>query len=182
MSLFLARISRGRTLRTLVLTVAVAAPLATHVWFALVGGTGLLTELANPGQLSGPLAERGAGAAWVGIVSTLPVPSLWVGLAIVLVFCFLATTADSVSFAIAVVLSRNDEPPGALRVGVAVSMGVTALVLLWLGQGGIDLLQQTVVLTAVPVTLVMAVAAFGGVASARRLATSRDGSPQRPRG
>ncbi len=170
MSLFLARISKGRTIRTLVLTVAIAAPIVTHAWFALVGGTGILTELASPGQIAGPLAERGAGAAWLGIVGTLPAPGLWMGLAIVLVFCFLATTADSVSFAIAVVLSRNDEPPGVLRVGVAVSMGATALVLLWLGQGGIDLLQHAVVLTAVPVTAVMAVAAFGGVSSARRYA------------
>lgn len=155
MALFLARISAGRTLRELVLTVLFAAPLVTHGWFSLVGGTGLLTELAEPGVLSGALAQRGPGAAWLAIVATLPGEVLWTPMAILLVFCFLATTADSMAFAAAGVMTDEDEPPRSLRMGVALAMGATALVLLALGEGSIDVLQQAVVVTAIPVSLIV---------------------------
>ena len=53
MSSFVARISRGRSVRELVVAVAVVAPFMTHVWFSLLGGTGLGLELESPESLPG---------------------------------------------------------------------------------------------------------------------------------
>ncbi len=47
MALFVARISRGRTLRELVGVVALVAPLVTCFWFTIVGGTGISWKLPN---------------------------------------------------------------------------------------------------------------------------------------
>lgn len=52
MAIFIARISRGRTIRQLITTVCIIAPLVTCFWFTVVGGSGLAFEIANPGSVS----------------------------------------------------------------------------------------------------------------------------------
>ncbi len=169
MSVFVARISRGRTVRELVVAVAVAAPLVTHLWFVTVGGTALGLELETTGVVSGPLADEGMAAAMLATLAELPGSTLWVPLFVVLVFCFLATTGDSVAYAVSVVVAEDDTPPVALRVAWAVGMGALAAALLGVGQRGIDALQQFIVLTAVPVTVLVAPTLVTGPLAARRL-------------
>lgn len=174
MSLFVARISRGRTIRELVFAVAVMAPLVTHLWFGVIGGVALSLELETPGVVSGPLAEQGMAAAMLATLSALPGQELLVPLFVVLVFCFLATTGDSVAFAVSVVVSERDDPPVPLRVFWAVAMGVLAAALLGVGQRGIDALQQFIVITAVPVTFLFAPTLVTGWLGARRLLEQTD--------
>ncbi|MEN0062572.1 MAG: BCCT family transporter [Myxococcota bacterium] len=169
MSVFVARISRGRTVRELVLAVAVAAPLVTHMWFIVVGGTSLFLELDQPGVISGPLSDEGMAAAMLATLSQLPGQALLIPLFVLLVFCFLATTGDSVAFAVSVVLSGADDPPVGLRIFWAVAMGVLAAALLGVGQQGIDALQQFIVITAVPVTFLVVPTLVTGPMGARRL-------------
>ena len=52
MAVFVSRISRGRSIRDLILTIGVLAPLVTMFWFTVVGGSGLAFEIANPGSVS----------------------------------------------------------------------------------------------------------------------------------
>jgi len=176
MSVFVARISRGRTVRELVLAVAVAAPLVTHAWFAVVGGTALGLELEPTGVISGPLEEEGMAAALLATLSALPGSTLWIPLFVALVFCFLATTGDSVAYAVSVVVSERDEPSTGMRVAWAVGMGGLAAVLLGVGQRGIDALQQFIVLTAVPVTFLVAPTLATGPLAARRLLEDHRGA------
>ena len=169
MSVFVARISRGRTIRELVLAVAVLAPLATHLWFIVLGGTALGLEIDDPGRITGPLKDGGMAAAMLAMLQALPGDALLVPLFIGLVFCFLATTGDSVAYAVSVVLSGRDQPPVRMRIGWAIGMGLLAAVLLGVGQTGIDTLQQFIVITAAPVTLIMLPTLLGGPLAARRL-------------
>jgi glycine betaine transporter len=53
MAIFIARISRGRSLRQLISTTSIIAPLITCFWFTVVGSSGLAFEIANPGSVSG---------------------------------------------------------------------------------------------------------------------------------
>ncbi|MEM6733246.1 MAG: BCCT family transporter, partial [Myxococcota bacterium] len=55
MSIFVARISRGRSIREIVLAVAVVAPLLTNFWFSILGGSGIAFELTNAGSVSDAL-------------------------------------------------------------------------------------------------------------------------------
>lgn len=176
MSVFVARISRGRTVRELVIAVAVAAPLVTHLWFVVIGGTSLAVELAEPGVISSPLNDEGMAAAMLATLAQLPGQALLVPLFVLLVFCFLATTGDSVAFSVSVVLSGRDDPPVPLRVFWAVAMGALAAALLGVGQRGIDALQQFIVITAVPVTLLVVPTLVTGPLAARRLLEETDGS------
>ncbi len=77
MGLFTAGVSRGRSVRELVLAVAILCPLVTNIWFTLLGGSGLYLELANQGSITGPLAESGAAAALLAILTQLPLA--WLG-------------------------------------------------------------------------------------------------------
>ncbi|MEM6930231.1 MAG: BCCT family transporter, partial [Myxococcota bacterium] len=114
-------------------------------------------------------------AAMLATLSALPGQALLVPLFVGLVFCFLATTGDSVAFAVSVVLSGEDDPPVSLRVFWAVAMGVLAAALLGVGQQGIDALQQFIVITAVPVTLLVAPTLVTGWLGARRLLAGQTG-------
>lgn len=72
MAVFTARISRGRTIRELVLAVAIIAPIITTFWFTVVGGTGIFHELNLPGSISTALADAGPPAAMIAITEQLP--------------------------------------------------------------------------------------------------------------
>ena len=178
MSVFVAQISRGRTVRELVLAVAVLAPLATHLWFIVLGGTALGLELETAGSITGPLKASGMAAAMLTVLQSLPGDVLLVPLFLILVFCFLATTGDSVSYAVSVVLSGRAEPPVGMRVGWAVGMGLLAAALLGVGQTGIDTLQQFIVITAAPVTLLILPSLYTGPRAAWRLLKSENSDPQ----
>ena len=157
MGLFTAGVSRGRSLRELVLAVAILCPLVTNLWFTLLGGTGMALELADAGSISAPLASNGAAAALLAILSQLPLAWLLIPAGLLLVVLFMATSADSMSYAAAMVVSGRSEPAPLLRLFWALMIGSLTLVLLRIGTSlgdstSIDALQAFIVIAAVPVT------------------------------
>ncbi|MEL6181958.1 MAG: BCCT family transporter, partial [Myxococcota bacterium] len=156
MCLFVARISRGRTVREIVLGVCVVAPLLTNLWFTILGGSGIAFELAQAGAISGPLKEAGLPAALFAIVGQVPGGGVLMVAFVVLIFVFLATSADSMAYSASMVVSGRFVPPGWMRALWGVLMGVVAGLLLGLGEGAIRALQSFIVVTAVPVSAIMA--------------------------
>ncbi len=157
MGLFTAGVSRGRTLRELVLAVAILCPIVTNIWFTLLGGSGMQLELANPGSISGPLTASGESGALLAILGQLPLSWLLIPVGLVLVVLFMATSADSMSYAAAMVVSAQRTPPTLLRLFWALMIGSLTLVLLRIGTSlgdntSINALQAFIVITAVPVT------------------------------
>lgn len=155
MGIFVARISRGRTIRQLVTAVAIIAPVVTNFWYAVVGGTGLFYELQESGSISTALDKAGKPAAMIEIMEQLPLGGIIALGFLIVTMIFVATTADSMSYTIAMTVSGNDEPPRSLRVFWALIMGAVAAVLLILGEGGIDALQSFIVVSAVPVSIIL---------------------------
>jgi len=155
MAMFIARISRGRTIRQLIITLSLIAPLVTYFWFTIVGGTGIAFELANPGVISGPYAASGMPAALLAITQQLPWGFLISVLFLVLTTIFVATTGDSMTYTVSMVMTGTDDPPTALRVFWGIMMGVLAAILISIGSGGVSALQSFIVVTAVPVSLIL---------------------------
>ncbi len=54
MAIFIARISRGRSIRSIIVMLSLLAPVVTNFWFTIIGGSGIAFELAAPGVISGP--------------------------------------------------------------------------------------------------------------------------------
>ena len=114
-------------------------------------------ELANPGSISGPLTTSGESGALLAILGQLPLPWLLIPVGLVLVVLFMATSADSMSYAAAMVVSAQRTPPTLLRLFWALMIGSLTLVLLRIGKSlgdntSINALQAFIVITAVPVT------------------------------
>ncbi len=154
-AMFVARISRGRTIREILVAIAIVAPIVTNFWFTILGGSGIYYELQRPGIISGPLNDGGLPATMLAVVQQLPLAGLLVPAFLVLIVVFLATTGDSMSFTIAMAVSGDDTPATSVRVFWAVMMGAVGAILLRLGDGGITALQSFIVVTAVPVSLVL---------------------------
>ena len=155
MAIFIARISRGRTIRQLVTTISIIAPLTTCFWFTIVGGSGLAFEIANPGSVSSAFEGFNLPGALLAVTSQLPFPMLISILFLILTTIFIVTTGDSMTYTISVVISGDTEPNAFIRAFWGVIMGVTALILISLGSGGISALQSFIVITAVPVSLIL---------------------------
>ncbi|MFB8762131.1 BCCT family transporter [Nocardiopsis alba] len=155
MAIFIARISKGRTVRQIFLGATVLPALVTGLWFTALGGTGLWLEQSDPGVISGPYAEHGLPAAALAIVDALPMSALTALVMVVVTLIFFAGTMDSMSYAIASSSMREGEPRSLIRAFWCVGMGVAAIVLLTIGDGGVQALQSFIVVTAVPVGLIM---------------------------
>ncbi|WP_022794429.1 BCCT family transporter [Marinococcus halotolerans] len=155
MAIFITRISRGRTIRQLILAVSIIAPLVTNFWFTIVGGSGIFYELNNPGSVSNALFESGMPASMMAIVQQLPLGTFIAFCFLLVTILFVVTTTDSMSYTISIVVSDSEEPHPAIRVFWVVIMGAVAACLLFIGEGSVDALQSFIVVTAVPVSLIL---------------------------
>jgi len=173
MAMFIARISRGRTIRQLIITLSLTAPLVTYFWFTIVGGTGISFELADVGVISGPYAESGMPAALLAITQQLPLGFLISVLFLLLTTIFVATTGDSMTYTVSMVMTGTDNPPTALRVFWGIMMGVLAAILISIGSGGVSALQSFIVVTAVTVSLILMPSLWNAPKMARQMAVEQ---------
>lgn len=155
MAIFISRVSRGRTIRQLILMLNICAPLITCFWFTIVGGTGIAFEMTDPGLISNAFAGFNLPGALLAITQHLPFPTLISILFLILTTIFIVTTGDSMTYTISVVISGDTEPNAFIRTFWGIMMGLTAIILISLGSGGISALQSFIVITAVPVSLIL---------------------------
>ncbi|UJL46797.1 BCCT family transporter [Virgibacillus sp. NKC19-16] len=152
---FISRISRGRTIRELIIAVSIVAPLVNNFWFSVVGGTGVFFERENPGSISNALNEGGMPASVMAITDQLPMGTI-MGLGFLLVsIVFVATTTDTMSYTVAATLEGNDHPKRWLRVFWAIIFGLTTVVILTIGEDSVSSIQNSIIITAVPVSLLL---------------------------
>lgn len=170
MAIFVARISRGRSIREMILAVAVLAPIATTVWFTLLGGSGIYYQLTGVIDLAEALNNFQFDVATLTVAQALP-GGTWMALAILLLTTiFVATTGDSMSYAIAVVGAGHDDPSPYVRAFWGIAMALMAAVLLYMGAGQIGALQQFIVITAIPVSLILLPSLWNGPQAAYAMA------------
>ena len=155
MAIFIARISRGRSIRSIIVMISIVAPLVTNAWFTIIGGTGLGLELTEPGIVSTAFEGFNLPAVLLAITQSLPMGFLISVLFLALTTIFVATTGDSMTYVVSMSMSKTDEPPSWLRVFWGVAMGLTAIILLSVGETGVQSLQSFIVITAAPVFFVI---------------------------
>jgi len=170
MALFVARISRGRTIRQMILAVGVMAPVATSIWFTLLGGSGIYYQLTEVIDLQEALNNFQFDVATLTVAQALPFGKVMAFAILVLTTIFVATTGDSMSYTISMVASGHDEPNTAVRAFWGIAMAVMAAILLYMGAGQISALQQFIVLTAIPVSLVLLPSLWTGPQTAYKMA------------
>ncbi|WP_318152285.1 BCCT family transporter [Nocardioides hwasunensis] len=157
---FIARISRGRTVREFVTGVLLVPTLVTFLWFSVMGGSAIYREMFGSGGLVGEDGAVSTDAALFQLIDGLPASGLLSVVAMLLVVIFFVTSSDSGSFVVDMLASGGDpEPPVWSRVFWGVLEGVIAATLLVAGavSGGdaLGALQTMAILLALPFSLVM---------------------------
>ncbi len=151
--MFIARISRGRTIREFLLGVLLAPTLLTFLWFSVFGGTAIYTELQGVESIAVAVNQNIATALFE-LLNYYPLSTITSLFAILLVFVFFVTSSDSGSLVIDIITAGgNLNPPVAQRIFWALTEGVVAAVLL--SGGGLLALQTAAITTGLPFALVM---------------------------
>ncbi len=151
--MFIARISRGRTVREFVIGVLAVPTLVTIAWFAIMGGSGIHREMEGEGGIivDGAVDETGALFA---LLEGFPLSTVTMIVAIVLITTFFVTSSDSGSLVVDMMASGGDpNPPVWSRAFWASMEGAVAAVLLL--AGGIGALQTGAITLAFPFSIVM---------------------------
>jgi len=153
---FLARISKGRTIREYVLGAMIIPAMMCFVWFALVGGTAIDLELS--GVAGGAITNAGQANqlfAMLGVMLSDNAAYLMSLVIVVLLLTYLITSADSAVLIINTINAAGDEGPKArphiLFWGAALSLVVGGLII----AGGLGAIKTAMVIGALPFSLVM---------------------------
>ncbi len=159
--MFVARISRGRTIREFVLGVLLVPPLVTFVWMTVFGGTALHLERFAGGGI-GAAVDADVSTAIYVMLEQLPLSQVTSLLAAIVVAVFFVTSSDSASFVVDMLTSGgHPNPPIWQRVFWAVAEGAVAAVLLVSsGKAGLSALQAGVVCIGLPFCLVLLVMCY----------------------
>ena len=157
--IFIARVSKGRTVREFILGVLLVPSLLTFLWMSVFGGTAMSMELGGlSGVISDAVSENVATALFV-MLQQLPLTAITSFVGIVLVVVFFVTSSDSGSLVVDSLTSGGKlESPVTQRVFWAVTEGVVAAVLL-LG-GGLQALQTASITTGLPFAIVLLVMCY----------------------
>lgn len=158
--MFIARVSRGRTVREFLIAVLLVPTLVTLVWMSAFGGTALFQASNGVGELANGISD--VSLAMFHMLEQLPLTSITSTLAIILVLVFFITSSDSGSLVIDNITAggKTDAPKGQ-RVFWAALEGVIAGVLLYGGGStALSALQAGAVATGLPFTLVLLLMCF----------------------
>lgn len=162
MGLFVARISRGRTIKELIIAELVWGSLGCWVFFAVWGGYSLNLQLSGVLDISAILTQQGIPAAVLAILKTMPMSSVVIAGFVLLCFVFLATTLDSAAYVLASVtsyeLSGYEEPQRWLRIVWALLLAVIGIGLIKVG--GLKAVQTSTIVVALPLIPVLGVLAW----------------------
>ncbi|WP_217588704.1 BCCT family transporter [Lentibacillus saliphilus] len=152
---FVARVSRGRTIREFVFGVLVVPPVIACMWIAVFGGTTIFSDLNNGTHIA-EAVNNDIAVALFETYGDMPFSIVLSILSIMLIFTFLVTSADSATYILGSMTSKGSLNP-ALRVKMIWGVLITAIavVLLLAGSGGLNALQTASLISALPFTVIL---------------------------
>jgi choline/glycine/proline betaine transport protein/glycine betaine transporter len=162
-AVFIARISRGRSIRQTVAATLILPTLADFLWYAVVGGAGIHFDVTQT------IKTNGVESAIFAIAQHLPLTGLLVVILMVLIAVFLLTSANSAALALAMFVSGHENPNRNLRAFWGVALGVVAAILA--GTGSLKVIQTASIATAFPLMFLLLLVIYGtfkGLIAARR--------------
>jgi glycine betaine transporter len=147
---FIARVSKGRTLREFVLGVLLVPSILSFFWFAVLGGSGIFLEQEG----IAPISELAAEAALFGVLDHYPLGGLMSVIAITLIVTFFITSADSGTFILGMQTTNGSlTPPKTVKIIWGLMLSTTASILLY--SGGLQGLENAMIITALPFSVIM---------------------------
>jgi BCCT family betaine/carnitine transporter len=155
--LFATRVSRGRTLRELILGMLAFGSLGGAVFYMVLGNYALHQELSGALNVTQLMREHSGAHAIAEVIASLPLGSVVIVGFLLVATILLATTYDSASFTLASVSSRElhagENPARWNRVFWAGALGVVPITLLFV-EGGIRVVQSATIVVSLPLLAV----------------------------
>ncbi|MCU6708187.1 BCCT family transporter [Paenibacillus sp. J5C_2022] len=150
---FIARVSKGRTIKEFILGVLIVPTLVSFVWFSIFGGMGLHLE-RDKGIAIAQAAQEDVTSALFITLEQLPLSAISSFIAILLIVIFFITSADSATFVLGMLSKGGDPNPGAApKLVWGVLQSTVAIVLLI--SGGLAGLQTASIVTALPFAIII---------------------------
>ena len=154
--LFLARISRGRTIREFVVGAMFVPSLVCFVWFAFVGGTSIDLELS--GQAAGSIIGAGQESQLYATLKLMMSGWVYTGitcLVVVLLLTYLVTSADSAVLMINTINSGGDASQKSHAHTIIWGVALTSVIAILLIAGGMDALRSSMFVGALPFSVIL---------------------------
>jgi choline/glycine/proline betaine transport protein len=164
--LFIARISRGRTIRQFIIGVMLIPTVFTLLWMTIFGNSAI-DLVHNQGVVAlGEMVSQDSSVALFVFLENFPLSTLLSGFSVLMIVIFFVTSCDSGAMVVDMLCShgKNDTPLWQ-RVYWAVGIGVVAAVLLL--AGGLNALQTMTIASALPFTIVLLLAIIGLIKALR---------------
>ena len=154
--LFIARISKGRTVREVAFTGIGATSAATIPWFTIVGGTALQYHHTGTADFSAVINNFTPEISGFILFDAFPFGTVFMIAFMILVTTFFITSADSSTLAVSMMTTGGKAKPSNInRVFWGVVLGMTAAILMIIGgEGGTSALQDAVIITGAPFAFV----------------------------
>jgi len=151
---FIARVSKGRTVREFVGGVMLVPTVLTFLWFSVLGGNAIYRELYGEGGLINSDGSVDADSALFDLIAGLPAGTALTFGVILLIGIFFVTSADSGALVMSMIATGGStEPPKRIRIFFALLASFLAIALLI--TGGLQTLQTAAILSALPFSVVM---------------------------
>ncbi|MFV0435709.1 MAG: BCCT family transporter [Leucobacter sp.] len=162
---FLAKISKGRTIRGFVAGVMGVPSLVFFIWFTIMGGSAIKFDM--DGANIGAVAAEDVNTAFFALLGELPLTTITSVVAIILVVLYFVSGADANTFVLSMLSSRGTfDPTKPVLTVWGVLTGISAIALLIVG--GLSALQQAAMLSALPFTVIVALLGYSLVKELQR--------------
>jgi len=154
--IFITRISRGRTIRQVILSMIFFGTLGSWVYYFIMGNYSLSLELENIISVTGSLSEHGMYVTVANVLATLPFGVLTLSLFAVVSIISVATTYDSASYTLASAatseLKEGENPARWNRVFWATMLGMLPIFMMFVG--GLPVIRSGVLIASLPLLIV----------------------------
>ncbi|RSK28771.1 BCCT family transporter [Bacillus sp. HMF5848] len=148
--IFIARVSRGRTIREFLIGVLLLPALVSFLWFATFGTAAI--EIQKAGNLD--LTQFATEEVLFAIFSQFPASTVLSIIAVVLISTFFITSADSATFVLGMQTTYGSlTPPNRVKLTWGIAQSTVAVILLY--SGGLQGLQNALIIAAFPFSIIM---------------------------
>jgi choline/carnitine/betaine transport len=165
--IFIARISRGRTVREFVLGVIIVPTMLGILWFAVLGGSALYLELNDPGSMTLPDGTVDVEGSIFQLLQFFPGTTVLTVGVMILIAIFFVTSSDSGALVMGMIATGgNQQPARWVRTFFTLTTAVLAVALLL--TGGLAAIQTAAITIALPFSIVMLLMCWSTIVAFRR--------------
>jgi len=162
--IFIAKVSKGRTLRSVVINTIISGSTGCFLFFGVVSSLSMDRQIRGLVDMVGMLGAGQDTVAIIEVLRTLPFSSIFMIIFSVVSILFLATTLDGAAFTMAATatpgLGENEEPHPIHRLFWCVTLALVPLTMIFIGAN-LNTIKTCAIITGVPIIFIMIIMVYG---------------------